>query len=366
MSGTLIRLTLKRIVKTAFFLCSARLRPFSRLIPVSDLGKWVIGREMREISFLASKLGIKIGSPWLAVHGSQQAVFIGNHFALLLSDNWFQSNHRLATAYFHGKPGQGVSEFDRCFDSLGKRHKFIHRVQVSCKEMQQVVLSSGIDHEKVHLIPIGINLDYFYRQTAASRRSARDRFNVPQNAFVVGSFQKDGDGWGEGLKPKMIKGPDVFIEAMSLLKKSVKSLVVLLSGPARGYVKEGLQAAGVPYIHHQLEEYSDVGCLYQALDVYVVASREEGGPKSVLESMASGVPLVSTRVGQATDLMKHEANGFLADIEDANEIARWATHVFEKGSALLPMIHAGRVTAERNCYNAQLPLWEKFFDGFVE
>ncbi|MBU1567481.1 MAG: glycosyltransferase family 4 protein [Proteobacteria bacterium] len=232
--------------------------------------------------------------------------------------------------------------------------------------MQQVVLASGIDPEKVHLIPIGVNLDYFHQQTVESRFAAREKFGVPQNAFVVGSFQKDGNGWDEGLEPKMIKGPDIFIETMRLLKENVKSLVVLLSGPARGYIKRGLQAAGVPYIHHQLQKYSDVGYLYQALDVYVVASREEGGPKSVLESMASGVPLVSTRVGQANDLMKHGENGFLADVEDANDLAKLTAHIFESRSAILPMIKAGKATAERNCYNAQLQLWKKFFDGFVQ
>jgi len=366
MNTTLVRSTIRKGLRVLVSMYSAHWCPFSCLLPVGGSGKWVIGHEMREVSCLARQLGIKIGPPWLATHGDRQSVFVGNHFDLLLSDHWLKSSHRIATAYFHGKPGHGIPEFDRCFDSLKKRHEFIHRVQVSCQSMQQVVLASGIDPEKVHLIPIGINLEYFRQQTVESRFAARERFGVPQDAFVVGSFQKDGNGWGEGFEPKMIKGPDVFIETMRLLKKSVKSLVVLLSGPARGYVKAGLQAVGVPYIHHQLKEYSDVGYLYQALDVYVVSSREEGGPKSVLESMASGIPLVSTRVGQANDLVKHGENGFLADVEDANNLARWTAHIFEKGSAILPIIEAGKVAAECNCYNAQLPLWKKFFNGFVQ
>jgi len=39
--------------------------------------------------------------------------------------------------------------------------------------------------------------------------------------------------------------------------------------------------------------------------VFVVASRQEGGPKSALESMAAGVPLVSTRVGQVPEIARH-------------------------------------------------------------
>jgi len=46
--------------------------------------------------------------------------------------------------------------------------------------------------------------------------------------------------------------------------------------------------------------------MLQALDLYIVASREEGEPKAILESMASGVPLVTTEVGQAMDFVEHE------------------------------------------------------------
>lgn len=341
-------------------------KPFSRLIPISGFGRWVIGQEMREVTLLAHHLNIKTGQPWVGIHGRKQAVFVGSHFDLLLSDSWFKTDHRLATAYFHGKPGEGVFEFDKCFENLTRKHQFVDRIQVSCNAMHEVVLGTGIDPHKVCLIPIGINPEFFKKQTPDSRMVTRAFFGIPQDAFVVGSFQKDGNGWGEGLEPKMIKGPDTFIETMRILKEKIGNVIVLLSGPARGYVKNGLKEIGVPYIHHQMEKYSDVGKMYQALDVYVVSSREEGGPKAVLESMASGIPLVTTRVGQAVDLVRHGENGFFADIEDAEGLALSVAHVFDNRDELKLMIAAGLETANRNCYEAQLPLWKQFFSGFVE
>ena len=41
------------------------------------------------------------------------------------------------------------------------------------------------------------------------------RSGLPDDAFVVGSFQKDGVGWGDGLEPKLVKGPDVLVEALA-------------------------------------------------------------------------------------------------------------------------------------------------------
>jgi glycosyltransferase involved in cell wall biosynthesis len=191
---------------------------------------------------------------------------------------------------------------------------------------------------------------------------------LPDSAVVVGSFQKDGVGWGEGLEPKLIKGPDVFLQAVELLKSRVPELYVLLSGPSRGYVKEGLTRLGVPYQHVYPKRYEEIGRLFQALDLYLVTSRDEGGPKAILESMASGIPLVTTRVGQAVDLVRHGENGWVVDVEDAEGIAYWAQQVlgFRNQPFVQDALGVGRATAEANTYDAQGKQWREFFRGFVE
>ena len=199
------------------------------------------------------------------------------------------------------------------------------------------------------------------------KKSARAELGIPQSAFVVGSFQKDGVGWGDGMEPKLIKGPDIFVETMKRLKKDIPELFVLLSGPARGFVKKGLDEAGIPYWHGYLKAYPDIATLFQALDLYVVASRQEGGPKAILESMSSGVPLVTTRVGQAMDLVKHGENAFMVGVVDVDALASYSLQVYRAAQAdLQPMLAAGRRTAEANIYESQIPLWAEFMKGFVE
>jgi glycosyltransferase involved in cell wall biosynthesis len=184
---------------------------------------------------------------------------------------------------------------------------------------------------------------------------------------VIGSFQKDGNGWGEGLEPKLIKGPDIFIQTLETLKSSIPDIFVLLTGPARGYIKTGLERLGIPYKHMFLKDYPDVGRLFPALDLYLVTARQEGGPKAVLESMASGVPLVTTRVGQARDIVKNGQNGWMVGVEDVNGLAHWAKYVHQnQGSALEKVLKNGRATAEAHTYTTQLPLWRNFMKGFVE
>jgi glycosyltransferase involved in cell wall biosynthesis len=339
--------------------------PYSRLFLVSDSPHWVISWEMREVAALGRQLGIHIEQPRWARYSRRQTVFYGSHFDLLGS-RWSPPQHRLGTTYFHGRPGSDVPEFDRTYENLCRYHPHLQRVQVSHTEMHHVVLNSGIDPEKVHLIPIGVNLAFFQLQTPELRRQARAKLGIPQSAVVVGSFQKDGVGWGDGAEPKLIKGPDIFLQVIEWLKPTVPELFVVLSGPARGYVKAGLERLRVPYAHHYIQHYPDINEFYQTLDVYLITSRQEGGPKAVLEAMACGVPVISSRVGQAMDLIQPGQNGWLLDVEDVEGLAHWTGYAFSHPTSLADLRARGRQTAEAHSYQAQLPLWRRFMQGFVE
>jgi glycosyltransferase involved in cell wall biosynthesis len=336
----------------------------SRLFLVADSPRWVLAWEMREVSQLAKQLGIRVANPRLLAYTKDQSAFYASHF-LLLSRDLSEHPHRLATTYFHGRPGSGEVEFDNAYRRFCLMHQHIDRVQVSHTEMRDVLLESGVAREKVFVIPIGINASYFPLRTPELHREARHRLGVPDAAVVVGSFQKVGVGWEEGLQPKLTKGPDVFLEAMTLLKSRLPGVFVLLSGPARGFVKRGLERLGIPYKHVFPDHYPDVAQLYQALDLYLVTSRQEGGPKAVLESMASGVPLVTTRVGQAMDLVRHGENAWMVEPGDVEGLAHWAEYAVRDASEAARVLACGRRTAEEHTYASQLPMWRRFFDGFV-
>ncbi len=338
---------------------------FSRLLLVPDRGRWVIDREIRELSTIAHHLGIRTANPFWVGHSHKQAVFYGSQFFLLL-DDWLSLPHRIGTAYFHGKPGVGIAEFDALYDRLRRNHEKIARIQVSHAEMRDCILGSGIAPDKVFLIPIGIDISFFQKQTSETKKCARQKYGIPATATVIGSFLKDGVGWEEGLEPKLIKGPDIFLKTIGRLKSSVPELFILLSGPARGYVKKGLERLGVPYRHVLVKHYPQIADLYQALDLCLVSSRQEGGPKAVLEAMASGVPLVTTRVGQAMDMVRHGENGFMVHVEDVEGLAHWCQWVADHPSDTAKILVNGRLMAEENTYEKQSSLWRNFMNGFVE
>lgn len=334
--------------------------PRSRLLFVAEGAGWSIDRDLLELRRLAAGLGIRPADRRFVTVSRDQAVFFGSQFTLL-REPWRPLPHALCTAYFHGHPGTpGMPEFDVAYDLLRAHHGELARVQVTHGEMHDLVLSTGIDAAKVFRIPIGVDVDVFDAQTPESRADARRALGLPEGAFVVGSFQKDGVGWGAGDEPKLVKGPDVLLAALRALRLRRPELYVLLSGPARGYVRSGLDRLGIPYVHRRLRRYEDIAQLYCALDAYVVPSRQEGGPKGVLEAMASGVPVVSTRVGQAAEMIKDGENGWLVDVEDAEALAG------RLASAGGSTVAAGLETAQANAYAEQVSLWRAFFDGVVD
>src|SRR5205814_2756020 len=137
-------------------------------------------------------LGIRVADRRLLRAARGQAAFVGSQFTLL-GGAWEPPPHRLAVAYLHGRPGTpGMPEFDACYASLRSHHEQLARVQVSHTEMEELVLGSGIDPAKVHRIPIGIQAEAFAPPNAERRADARRALGLPETAFAVGSFHKDG------------------------------------------------------------------------------------------------------------------------------------------------------------------------------
>ena len=336
----------------------------SHLFAVGERTGWSVDEDARHVEGAARRLGYEVGHSEWARFARDQAVFLTSHFEAL-QPRWTGSSHRLATAYLHGRPGTtGYPEFDRAFEALRAAPDRLARIQVTHAEMHDLVLEAGVAPSAVHTIAIGIDIEHFPLVTPERHTAARTSLGLPTGAFVVGSFQKDGIGWGDGLEPKLIKGPDVLVGALQRIRLEVPELHVLLTGPARGYVCRELERLATPYSHVLATSRVELAQAYQAIDVCVVPARQEGGPKALLEAMASGVPLVSTRVGQAPELVEHGSNGWLVDVDDVESLADWTVRI--RSGVAPQIIDAGRGTAEQYALERLDPAWAALLAGFVE
>lgn len=230
-------------------------------------------------------------------------------------------SNRLIGLWWHGRLDSPEPAMQAALGRLRTLHPRFDRLQVTCSIARETLLEIGVPAEKIVTLPEGVSVKTFHPPAAdADRAAARLQLGIPPDAFVVGCFQKDGEGWNDGCVPKLIKGPDVLVDALVRLHAH-RPIHALLPGPARGYVTRRLTEAGVPACAPGLVPRADLPRLYHALDVYVSPSRDEGGPAGVLEAMASGVPVVSTRTGMAADLIEHGVSGFITRVDDSDGLA---------------------------------------------
>lgn len=302
----------------------------SRVIIISDGANWVIdnvslnmNRSLKQkgIASVAVKNSRLLGIfPFL----KKRVFYFVDRWAYLDSrkDNYFRKlsrHNRIIVIWWHSSLGEKNAELIKSIKTLKLLLPYFRIIHVSCGQEYNSLIEKGIPPSKLKVIPEGVE-DFFKKATAEEKALIRRKLGIPPGAFCIGYFQKDGIGWKEGNQPKLDKGPDIFIEVAGRLFRKYKNTFILLTGPSRGYVKAGLQERGIPFVHNYLTNYAEIADYYKALDLYLITSRTEGGPKSVLESFASGIPVVSTRVGMCNDIIKDNYNGFLCEVEDVEGV----------------------------------------------
>ncbi|HEX6309612.1 MAG TPA: glycosyltransferase [Longimicrobiales bacterium] len=181
------------------------------------------------------------------------------------------------------------------------RH-WIDDVVVNAESLLQPFLASLPPRARVrvHVIPNGVEP----RPATLARETARSENGIPADAFVVGCVARL-------VKQKRF---DRLIEAVAQLD----DVHAVIAGD--GYMREALHdlahACGVADRVHFLGHREDVGNVHRMLDVYVVSSDQEGMSSGMLEAMAAGLPIVSTRVsGAAEALTASSTAGVITDFD---------------------------------------------------
>jgi sugar transferase (PEP-CTERM/EpsH1 system associated) len=99
-------------------------------------------------------------------------------------------------------------------------------------------------------------------------------------------------------------------------------LVIVGDGPAAGEIRKLIDAAGLGGFVWMPGARPDVADLMRAMDVFVLPSLNEGISNTILEAMASGLPVVATRVGGNPELVDEGRTGELCAPRDVEALAR--------------------------------------------
>jgi glycosyltransferase involved in cell wall biosynthesis len=124
-------------------------------------------------------------------------------------------------------------------------------------------------------------------------------------------------------------------------------LVIIGDGPLRQESQKMLAAAGALALAWLPGERNDIPEIMRAMDLFVLPSIAEGISNTILEAMASGLPVVATNVGGNPELVDEERTGLLVPASDPVAMATAIQAYLRNPSKLVEHGPAGRKKVEK-------------------
>ncbi|MFC1531981.1 glycosyltransferase [Thermodesulfobacteriota bacterium] len=154
------------------------------------------------------------------------------------------------------------------------------------------------DDDRAQMIPLGFDLSIFTRPSENSK-SFRNRY-LPRendNLFLVGVVGRLTD----------VKNHRMFLEAVKLLKDLKETInfrsIIIGEGELKDELIKYSRDLAIQDLVTFLDWQKDMPSVYNALDIFVLTSLNEGIPYTLIEAMAAGKPVVATGVGGVPDLL---------------------------------------------------------------
>ena len=182
-----------------------------------------------------------------------------------------------------------------------------HRVVANSRAGAARLRMEGLAPQRIAVVPNGVDTARF-----ATPRVARPM----TTAITIANLRAE-------------KGHDVLIEAIGALGADCPELrfVFVGDGPCRTKLEQLAAQRGVGHRVRFLGERDDVPALLAAADLFVLPSRTEAFPNSVMEAMAAGLPVIASGVGGILELVEDGVSGVLVPPGDPIALARAIAHV---------------------------------------
>jgi sugar transferase (PEP-CTERM/EpsH1 system associated) len=269
-------------------------------------------------------------------------------------------------ARVHGEHGRDVFDLhgaSRKYNALRRAARpFVKRYIAVSKDLARWLVDVvGVDPARVTQIYNGVDTARFRPRAEGERRALPDGFRR-SGQIVVGSV-----GRMAAVKdyPTLVRAFLALIGAEPALRQRLR-LVIAGEGPARAECLALLEAAGAAALAWLPGERSDVPELMRAFDLFVLPSLGEGISNTILEAMATGLPVVATRVGGNPELVENGVTGALVEPGSPKALAAaLRRYVDDPGLAQSHAANARRSVEERFSIDAMVAGYLAVYDGVL-
>ncbi|HEV7912470.1 MAG TPA: TIGR03088 family PEP-CTERM/XrtA system glycosyltransferase [Albitalea sp.] len=247
----------------------------------------------------------------------------------------------------HGEHGWDISDPDgrsRKFRLLRRVYRpFVHQYVALSRHLERYLLDHiGVAQRCVTQLYNGVDARRFRPRDGERTEVPGSPFQAP-GLWLVGTV-----GRLSPVKDQVLLAR-AFVRALELAPdaRARLRLVLVGNGPLRAAVEQVLTDAGVRELAWLAGDRSDVPELMRALDAFVLPSLAEGISNTILESMATALPVVATNVGGNAELLEQGTTGVLVPPSDADTMARALLDDFRRPDAARERGVRARIDVER-------------------
>lgn len=266
----------------------------------------------------------------------------------------------------HGEHGWDASDPDgrnRKFRLIRRLYRpFVHHYIALSRHLERyLVRDVGIAPERVSQVYNGVDAQRF--RPAGTMRSA-----------IAGSPFTGADAWLVGTVGRLSPVKDqvllarAFVRALELAPDASDRLrlVIVGEGPLRGPVEEVLREGNAASLAWLAGDRGDVPDLLRGLDAFALPSLAEGISNTILEAMATALPIVATAVGGNFELLEDGVTGRLVPPRDVDTMARALLDDFRQPEAARERARRARAEVERRfSLDAMVHAYAELYDRLL-
>jgi len=196
---------------------------------------------------------------------------------------------------------------------------------------RQLIETLKLKENHVVSIPTGIDLTRFTKARKAD-------LGIPQGALV----------FGIAATLRSWKGHQHLLDAFSMISSRGNfHLLIAGDGPQRPFLEASIAASGLQDRIHLLGHRDDVPEVLAAMDCLVLPSyANEGVPQAIMQAMAMGLPVISTRVGAIEEAVSEGKTGLFVPPKDPPALAAAMLDLAQSSEKRIRFGRAGRQVAE--------------------
>ena len=231
-----------------------------------------------------------------------------------------------------------------------------HVLSVSSRLAERMSNNVGIPLDRVHVIRNGVNLTRFGGERSAGARHA---LGAPcERTVIIAAVGRLVD----------VKDHATLIDAIDMLQARGHRVLGVIAGdgPLRDELQRRIDELHLQGAVRLLGHRSDVEAIFAGADVFVQSSKSEGMSNTILESMASGLPVVATHVGGADEMVVDGETGILAPPSNPDLLAGALERLVMDEPLRRAMGNAGRSRAHREfSLERMIENYETFYRGLA-